>query len=145
VRRLLQPWFAIAATLAGVFAAISAAVIICVIAVLAIPHLSPGAFYEGPSNPVGRLAFRLAGVVGIVIGSYVAARLATRSRRSEILHAVFVGLVFSFLGILIDPARAEPRGAQVWPVVVVSLLAALIGGWLRLWQVWRRKEETRYR
>jgi hypothetical protein len=142
VRRLLQPWFALAATLAGCVAAITTAVSICVIAVLAIPHLSPGAFYEGPANSVGRLAFRLAGVVGVVIGGYVAARLANRSGRSEIAHAILVGFVFSLLGIMLDAASADPRGPDIWPVVVVSMLAAMIGGWLSFWQVWRRKRQA---
>jgi hypothetical protein len=142
VRRLLQPWFALSTMLAGFAACVTTAVIICVIAVVTIPHLSPGAFYEGPANPVGRLAFRLAGVIGIVTGGYVAARLASRSGRSEILHAVLVGFLFAILGVVVDAARAEQQ-TEVWPVVVVSVLAAMIGGWLRLWQVWRRKEETR--
>ena len=141
MRRLLQPWFALAATLAGFAACVTTAVVICVIAVVAVPHLSPGAFYEGPANPVGRLAFRLAGVIGIVTGGYVAARLASRSGRSEILHAIFVGLLFSVLGVMMDSSLSDQP--EVWPVVVVSMMAAMIGGWLRIWQVWRRRGETR--
>jgi len=137
MRRLIQPMFAIAATLAGFGATLLAALIICVLEVLLIPHLSPGAFYEGPANAVGRAAFHIAGLIGVVVGGYIAALLASRSGRSETGHALLVGASFGSIGVLLNSSNASGTGRTV-SIFLAAVLCSMIGGWVRVWRMWRK-------
>jgi hypothetical protein len=139
---LSQPWLTLVAASTGVVACWVTVIVICVVEVLLLPHLSPGSFSQGPSNVVGRAAFRVAGCIGVGVGGYVSAWLASRAGHSELIHAMLVGLIFGILGVL--AAASKPlQWEEVWPIVVVSLLSAMIGGWIRGWQVWRTNVSSR--
>jgi hypothetical protein len=137
MRRLIQPVFAIAATLAGFGATLLVTIIICVLEVLLIPRLSPGAFYEGPANAVGRAAFHIAGLVGVIFGGYTAALLASRSGRSETGHAILVGVLFGLIGVVSNSGKA-PGASEPVGIFLAAVLCAMIGGWVRVWRMWRK-------
>src|SRR5262249_48475027 len=106
------------------------------------PHISPGAFTQGPSNVVGRAAFRVAGCFGVGIGGYVSAWVASLPGHSELIHAMLVGLIFGSLGVLASASRPL-QWSEVWPILVVMVLCAMIGGWIRAWLNWRTNVSTR--
>src|SRR5947209_6700781 len=97
---LSQPWLTLVAASTGILACLVTVIVICVVEVLVLPYISPGAFEQGPSNVVGRAAFRVAGCIGVGVGGYVSAWLASRAGFPEIVHALVVGLVFGILGVL---------------------------------------------
>jgi hypothetical protein len=139
---LKQPWLTLVAASTGVVACWITVIVICVIEVLVLPHISPGSFSQGPSNVVGRAAFRVAGCLGVGVGGYVSAWLASRGGHSELLHAILVGLIFGVLGAL--AAGSKPlQWQEVWPILIVAILSAMIGGWIRAWQVWRGNVSAR--
>jgi hypothetical protein len=139
---LSQPWLTLVAASTGIVACWVTVIVICVVEVLVLPHISPGAFQQGPSNVVGRAAFRVAGCLGVGVGGYVSAWLASRAGFSELIHALVVGLVFGILGVL--TAASKPlQWDEVWPILAVAVLSAMIGGWVRAWQVWRQNVSAR--
>jgi hypothetical protein len=133
---LSQPWLTLVAVSSGVGACWVTVIVICIAEVLVLPHISPGSFSQGPSNVVGRAAFRVAGCIGVGVGGYVSAWFASRAGHSELLHAMLVGLIFGILGVLAGASKPL-QWQEVWPILVVALLSAMIGGWLRAWQAWR--------
>ena len=139
---LSQPWLTLVSLSTGAVACAIAVFVLCGIEILVLPHVSSARFENGPSNGMAKAAFHLAGCVGVGVGGYVSAWLASRAGHSELTHAILVGILFGVLGVLAAASRPL-QWQEVWPILVVALLSAMIGGWVRAWQVWKTNVSSR--
>jgi hypothetical protein len=109
------------------------------VALVLLPYLAPGSIDEDgqPENVVGKIAFCMAGCLACAVGGYVAAWLAGREKLSEVKSAVAVGLISGAFVVLSNNDVPIP-----WVLLGVSfatsVLVAVLGGFLRAWQVRRR-------
>ena len=135
VTRLIQILYTSAITIAGLVACWASSLLISAAEVVVVSQFFPGAWGEGgPSTVTSRLALRLAGCLGLMVGGYVSAWLASRAHRSELAHALLVGCIYGVLGILSDDTQPISWVLASF-VFLIAVIAATLGGWLREAQV----------
>jgi hypothetical protein len=143
MRHLAGCMLAIVITVAGALACCVAFFPLTGIVMFATSRLFPGAFNEdGPANFIGKAASLIAVFVAVVVGGYVSAWFASHEKRSEIGQACLLGLVLGgFVAISnLGDGMAVPW-AVIGPLFAGTLLSALAGGWLRVWQLRRQPKE----
>ena len=128
-----------AITIAGLATCWAASVFVSAIEALVASQFFPGAWGEdGPTKITAKIALRVAGCVGLMVGGYVSAWFASRMQRSELKHALLVGSIYGVLGVLSD---TQPMSWMLVSFVfLIAVSAAALGGWLREAQV--RKYRT---
>ena len=128
-----------AITIAGLATCWAASVFVSAIEAFVASQFFPGAWGEGgPTKITAKIALRVAGCVGLMVGGYVSAWFASRMQRSELKHALLVGSIYGVLGVLSD---TQPMSWMLVSFVfLIAVSAAALGGWLREAQV--RKYRT---
>lgn len=139
--RLKKFGYTIAITFAGLIACWAASMVIVAIEIVVLAQLSPSWWDGGgPAHTPGRLALRLAGCLGLMVGGYVSAWFASRMQKSEVKHAMLVGCVYGVLGVLSNDPQPISWGLACF-VFLIAVIASSLGGWFREAQV-RRYQAT---